>query len=104
MATQECIVGLTGYEENAGPIQPNFGSIIAKQRSNRRVTTLLLCRPRDSTGSSRRIEGYGGGTLGKAYDPFLVSCSEQGEVGIPTFNMLPGMTPIALWTKASLSA
>ncbi|MEC8474254.1 MAG: DUF1501 domain-containing protein, partial [Planctomycetota bacterium] len=87
-------VGLTGYEENAGPIQPNFGSIIAKHHGQTDALPPFFYVgrgiPRDLP---RRIEGYGGGTLGKAYDPFLVSCSEQGEVGIPTLNMLPGMTP-----------
>ncbi len=87
-------VGLTGYEENAGPIQPNFGSIIAKHRGQRDALPPFFYVgqgiPRDLP---RRIEGYGGGTLGKAYDPFLVSCSEQGTVGIPTLKMLPGMTP-----------
>ena len=87
-------VGLTGYEENAGPVQPNFGSIVAKHRGQHDALPPFFYVgqgiPRDLP---RRIEGYGGGTLGKAYDPFLVSCSEQGEVGIPTLKMLPGMNP-----------
>ena len=41
----------------------------------------------------RRIEGYGGGTLGKAYDPFLVSANERGQVSIPQLDLLEGMSP-----------
>ncbi|MDG2224360.1 MAG: DUF1501 domain-containing protein, partial [Rubripirellula sp.] len=60
-------VGLTGYEENAGPIQPNFGSIVAKHRGQTDALPPFFYVgrgiPRDLP---RRIEGYGGGTLGKA--------------------------------------
>lgn len=98
-------VGLTGYEENAGPIQPNFGAIVAKHQGQTGPLPPFFYVgrgiPRDLP---RRIEGYGGGTLGKAYDPFLVSCSESGEVGIPTLNMLPGMTPNRIQDRKRLLA
>jgi len=87
-------IALTGFNENAGPVQPNFGSIISKDQ----VTTEALPSffyvgrgiPRDLP---RRIEGYGGGTLGKAYDPFLVRADEHGEVSIPQLDLLKGITP-----------
>jgi uncharacterized protein (DUF1501 family) len=41
----------------------------------------------------RRIEGYGGGTLGSAYDPFLVGASESGQVEIPALKLLDGLVP-----------
>ena len=87
-------VGLTGYEENPGPVQPNFGSIIAKHRGNEGALPPFFYVgkgiPRDLP---RTISGYGGGTLGKSYDPFLVHCSAQGKVSIPTLKLLNDLTP-----------
>ena len=80
-------VGLTGFEENP-TVHPNFGSIMSKHRGRSGALPPFFYLgqgiPRDLP---RRIEGYGGGTLGKAYDPFLVSCSENGKVGIPTLDL-----------------
>ncbi|MDA1017821.1 MAG: DUF1501 domain-containing protein [Planctomycetota bacterium] len=83
-------VGVTGFEESPGPVQPNFGSIVAKHHSSSGSLPPFFYVgkgiPRDLP---RRIEGYGGGTLGKAWDPFLVNCSERGDVSIPTLKLLP---------------
>ena len=50
----------------------------------------------------RRIEGYGGAALGKAHDPFLVSCSQHGDVNIPTLKMLDGITPNRIHNRKAL--
>ena len=96
-------VGVTGFEENPGPVQPNFGAIIAKHRGQRQALPPFFYVgrgiPRDLP---RRIEGYGGGTLGKAYDPFLVHCSDRGEVSIPTLKMLPNMSPDRIRSRRDL--
>ena len=96
-------VGVTGFEESPGPVQPNFGAIVAKHRDQTGALPPFFYVgkgiPRDLP---RRIEGYGGGTLGKAYDPFLVSCSERGEVNMPTLNMLPNMSPNRIQDRRSL--
>jgi hypothetical protein len=39
------------------------------------------------------MTGYGGGTWGKAFDPFLVSCAEDGLVSLPELTLLEGLTP-----------
>lgn len=87
-------VGLTGFEESPGPVQPNFGAIVAKHRGQTGPLPPFFYVgkgiPRDLP---RRIEGYGGGTLGKAFDPFMVSCSAGGEVNMPSLKLLPAMTP-----------
>jgi uncharacterized protein (DUF1501 family) len=97
-------VGLTGFEENP-TVHPNFGSIMSKHRGRSGALPPFFYLgqgiPRDLP---RRIEGYGGGTLGKAYDPFLVSCSENGKVGIPTLDLLPGMTPNRIHNRRNLMA
>lgn len=96
-------VGVTGFEESPGPVQPNFGAIVAKHRgqSGSLPPFFYVGRgiPRDLP---RRIEGYGGGTLGKAFDPFLVSASDRGEVSIPTLKMMPNMSPARISDRRQL--
>jgi uncharacterized protein (DUF1501 family) len=96
-------VGVTGFEENPGPVQPNFGSVISKHRGQDGALPNFFYVgqgiPRDLP---RRIEGYGGGTLGKAYDPFLVSCSEKGEISIPTLKMMKDMSPKRIQDRRQL--
>ena len=87
-------VGLTGFEENKLPIQPNFGAIVAKHRghSGGLPPFFFVGRgiPRDLP---RRIKGYGGSTLGAAYDPLIVNCADTGKVNIPALKLLDGITP-----------
>lgn len=96
-------VGLTGYEESAGPIQPNFGAIVAKDRGATEALPPFFYVgrgiPRDLP---RRIEGYGGGTLGKAYDPFLVRADEMGRVSIPQLDLLDRITPKRIQDRREL--
>jgi hypothetical protein len=86
-------IGLTGALDGAAGVGPNFGSILARARGARDLPPFLALgrgSPRDVTGPMR---GYGGGNWGKVYDPFLVSCSELGEVNIPSLRLLDGLTP-----------
>lgn len=96
-------VGVTGFEESPGPVQPNFGSIVAKHRGRTGSLPPFFYVgkgiPRDLP---RRIEGYGGGTLGKAWDPFLVSASELGEVSMPTLKMLPKLNASRIQDRRQL--
>ena len=75
-------VALTGFEEAPGPVQPNFGSIIAKHHTQQSGSLPPFFSIANGTlaDAGRRIEGYGGGTLGGRYDPFMVGTSEAGEV------------------------
>jgi uncharacterized protein (DUF1501 family) len=50
------------------------------------------------------MEGYGGGAWGKGYDPFLVSCSEDGAVEVPALLLLDGLSPKRLTDREALSA
>ena len=96
-------VGVTGFEESPGPVQPNFGSIVAKHRGSTGSLPPFFYVgkgiPRDLP---RRIEGYGGGTLGKAWDPFLVSASARGEVSMPTLKMLPKLNAARIQDRRQL--
>jgi len=87
-------VGLTGFKENPEPVHPNFGSIVTKHRHYKGDLPpfFYIGRgiPRDLP---RRIKGYGGGKLGKPYDPFLVACSPEGKAEIPALQLLEDLTP-----------
>ena len=87
-------VALTGFEENPKPVQPNFGSIVAKHRGQSGALPSFVSIARGVVMDGvRRIEGYGGGTLGNAWDPFLVGASEKGKVEIPALKLLDGLVP-----------
>ena len=96
-------LGLTGFPEKPDPVQPNFGSIIGKHRGHRGALPpfVMLGRgiPRDVV---RKMDGYGGGTLGKLWDPFPISCSDSGEVNIPALQLLEGLNPNRISDRQSL--
>ncbi len=98
-------VALTGFAELPAPVQPNFGSIVAKARGNRgslppffSITSGMLAD------SGRRIEGYGGGTLSQAHDPFLVGCSATGEVKLSALQLLDQLNPLRVQDRRQLLA
>ena len=96
-------LGLTGFKERPEPVQPNFGSVVAKHRGVRGSLPSFVSVgrgiPRDVV---RKVEGYGGGTLGKTYDPFLISCSDTGEVDIPALKLLDGLNPARISDRRTL--
>lgn len=98
-------IGMTGYKEDAGPIQPAFGSIVARQRGGSGAlppyVMLSSGTPRVET---QVAKGYGGGHWGKAYDPFVASCSESGETGIPSLRLLDDISPARLDDRYDLQA
>ncbi|MCH2399662.1 MAG: DUF1501 domain-containing protein, partial [Pirellulales bacterium] len=97
-------VALTGFEENPKPVQPNFGSIVARHRGRVGNLPPFISIARGTVmDGARRIEGYGGGTLGQLYDPFLAGASELGEVEIPALQLLDGLVPNRIDDRRRLS-
>src|SRR5206468_7018716 len=87
-------VALTGFAETPAPPQPNFGSIVAKHRgANGKLPPFFSIANGVVMDGGRRIEGYGGGTLSQAYHPFLIGCSEAGQVNVPALRLLDGLNP-----------
>src|SRR5262249_298590 len=82
-------VALTGFEE--GPVlHPNFGSIVARARAQSApdarggsLPPFVSLARGPLADSTTPIRGFGGATLGARHDPFMVGCSERGEVNIP---------------------
>lgn len=95
--------GLTGFPEKPLPVKPNFGSIVAKHRGEKGSLPAfaMLGRgiPKDVV---RIVDGYGAGSLGKAYEPFLISCSEHGEAEIPSLKLLDGLSPLRIQDRRTL--
>lgn len=97
-------LALTGAPEAPGPVWPNFGSIVARHRVGTELPPFVSVGrgiPRDVV---RPIVGYGGGQWGKAYDPFLLSCTELGEVDIPELKLIEGLSPDRLANRSLLLA
>ena len=94
---------LTGFHEKPEPVKPNFGAIVAKHRGHRGEMPPFVSVgrgiPRDA---ARIIAGYGGGTLGKTFDPFQVHCHEDGRVNLPSLKLLDGLSPNRITDRKSL--
>ena len=96
-------VALTGFEEKPTPVQPNFGSIVARHRGRQGALPPFVSIARGTVmDGARRIEGYGGGTLGQAYDPFMMGCSERGHVELPALKLLDGLVPNRIQDRRNL--
>lgn len=97
-------VALTGFEELPQPVQPNFGSIIAKHRGHDDVLPPFFSIASGVVmDGARRIEGFGGGTLGRAHDPFLIGCDQQGEINLPGLQWLDDINPARIVDRRQLS-
>ncbi|VTR98703.1 DUF1501 domain-containing protein [Tuwongella immobilis] len=94
-------IGLTG-ETDLSTTAPNFGSVLARHRGRGDLPGFMAIgrgNPRDVTGP---MKGYGGGTWGRTYDPFLVSCADTGETDVPALKILDGLTPHHLTERRTL--
>ena len=96
-------VALTGFHEKPGPVQPNFGAIVARHRGREGDLPPFLSVGRGIIQDSVRIvEGYGGGTFGKAWDPFQVVVSSDGSVDLPALELLEGISPDRISDRRAL--
>jgi len=97
-------IGLTGAPAGSTGYQPNFGSIIARQRGSANMPSFVSLA-RGPIGDGRGpMPGYGGGIWGQAYDPFMLSCSERGEVEIPDLRLFDGLNPRRLADRRTVLA
>jgi hypothetical protein len=98
-------VALTGFPEVPMPPQPNFGSILAKHRGQHgSLPSFFSIAKGVVMDGGRRIEGYGGGTLSGAYDPFMVGCSHSGDVELPALRLMEGINPLRIQDRRRLLA
>jgi hypothetical protein len=98
-------VALTGFKEKPEPVKPNFGAIVARHRGHRGALPPFISLASGPLGDAgRRIEGYGGATLGGQYDPLLVGCSDVGEASIPALKLLDDLNPARITDRRILLA
>jgi uncharacterized protein (DUF1501 family) len=75
---------------------PNFGSIVARRRGDGELPPFISLTRGPVRDGDGVLYGAGGGTWGQAYHPFLVGCSESGELNIPSLRLAEGLTPSRL--------
>lgn len=84
------------------PPEPSMGSILAKHRGYGALPPYMAVGNgplRDVVGP---VAGYGGGRWGKAWDPFMVKCQEDGQVEVPSLQLIEGQTVTALADRVKL--
>jgi uncharacterized protein (DUF1501 family) len=84
-------ISLTGALGGSEGQAPNFGSVLARHRGVGDLPPFMSLgrgNPRDVVGV---MKGYGGGNWGKVYDPFLIGCSEEGQIDIPALKIMDGL-------------
>jgi hypothetical protein len=83
---------------------PNFGSIVARHRGAGQLPPFLSIFPPGKTTGAQVINssGQGGGTLGPAYDPYLLFCTAEGRTALPSLRLLADLTPGRLSDRQSL--
>ncbi|MFT7641525.1 MAG: hypothetical protein ACI9G1_003276 [Pirellulaceae bacterium] len=76
--------------------QPNFGSVLARHRGNdRQLPSFISIVPPKGPGHGAFLltqKGRGGGDWGSAYDPFMASCSAEGETALRGFKLIDGLS------------
>ena len=95
-------IALTGARPTAGAYPPSFGSIVGRHRGYGGLPPFVsVGRGRLADGRAP-MDGYGGGTWGPAFDPFMIRCRELGEVEVPALDLLDDLTPARLATRREL--
>ncbi len=95
-------IALCGAAPQPTQYPPNFGSIVARHRGDAALPPFISMSRGPVADGRAPMDGYGGGVWGKAYDPFLVSCSEDGQVEVPALKLLDGLTPARLFDRQTL--
>lgn len=95
-------IALCGGPAQPAQYPPNFGSIVARHRGDSALPPFISMTRGPVADGRAPMEGYGGGVWGKGYDPFLVNCSEDGEVEVPALRLLDGLTPERLLDRETL--
>lgn len=97
-------IALCGGPAQPNDYPPNFGSIVARHRGDAALPPFISMSRGPVADGRAAMDGYGGGVWGKAYDPFLLNCSEDGDVEVPALQLLDGLTPDRLLDREALMA
>jgi hypothetical protein len=86
-------IALTGASAATSVYPPNFGSIVARQRGHDSLPRFISLARGPIGDGVGPIQGSGGGTWGRGHDPFLIGCTEKGQLEIPSLKLASGLTP-----------
>jgi hypothetical protein len=95
-------IALTGAAAALDLYPPNFGSIVARQRGHDALPRFISLARGPIGDGVGPIQGSGGGTWGKGHDPFLIGCTEKGELEIPSLKLASGLSPARLHDRRYL--
>ncbi|MBM98841.1 MAG: hypothetical protein CMJ77_06900 [Planctomycetaceae bacterium] len=87
---------LTGSRSRGANRDPNFGSIVAQKHHDSSLPPFVSIAPQTTLSHGFQCissPGFDAGRLGAAYNPFIVRCSSESEVQIPSLKLLDGLTP-----------
>ena len=86
-------IALTGASAATAVYPPNFGSIVARQRGHASLPRFISLARGPIGDGVGPIQGSGGGTWGRGHDPFLIGCTEKGQLEIASLKLASGLTP-----------
>ena len=86
-------IALTGTTAATSVYPPNFGSIVARQRGHDSLPRFISLARGPIGDGVGPIQGSGGGTWGRGHDPFLIGCTEKGQLEIPSLKLASGLSP-----------
>ena len=98
---------LTGQRKTGASQEPNFGSIIARDRPMVGMPSFVSVMPRTVLTHGfqcNKVPGYSAGRLGAGYNPFFVRCASDSEVSIPSLQLMEGLTPDRLADRRTLQS
>jgi uncharacterized protein (DUF1501 family) len=96
-------IALTGATAafKSGIYPPNFGSVVARVRKGEQLPPFISLARGPIGDGVGPIQGAGGGTWGKGYNPFLMGCTDTGEVNVPSLRLADGLNPARLADRRS---
>ncbi len=97
-------IALTGATAATEIYPPNFGSIVARQRGHDALPPFISLARGPIGDGVGPIQGSGGGTWGHGHDPFLIGCTEKGQLEIPSLKLASGLSPARLEDRRYLLA
>ena len=97
-------IALTGASAATAVYPPNFGSIVSRQKGHDALPRFISLARGPIGDGVGPIQGSGGGTWGRGHDPFLIGCTEKGQIEIPSLKLASGLTPARLEDRRYLLA
>ena len=89
-------IALTGASAASTVYPPNFGSVVARERGHDALPRFISIARGAIGDGVGPIQGYGGGTWGRGFDPFLIGCTDKGQVEMPSLKLADGLSPARL--------